>query len=85
MIAGTTMRYQMDALPLLAILAALGLWQVVRPFVRAGRSYYTVSGIIWVLSAWTFLVALAFGFTGYQNLFEHQNPKLYHKIEKIFT
>jgi hypothetical protein len=85
MMYATSMRYEMDGLPLLTLLAVLGLWQVVRPFVRAGRSYYTVSGIIWVLSAWTFLVALAFGFTGYGHFFVKQNPKLYHKIEKIFS
>lgn len=85
MIAGTTMRYLMDALPLLAIGAALGMWQLARPFVRSGRTYYTLSGIIWVLAAWTFWFAFLFGFDGYSQSFKEHNPKLFMKFHKAFS
>jgi hypothetical protein len=84
-LSGNTMRYLMDCLPLLALAAGLGIWQAARPFVRDGRTYYTLAGTLWVLSAWTLLVALAFGFGGYSESFKEHNPRLYQKLERTFS
>ncbi|HEV7298870.1 MAG TPA: hypothetical protein VGN72_05845 [Tepidisphaeraceae bacterium] len=85
-LTATTMRYLMDCLPMLALAAGVGIWQAARPFVRAGRTYYTLAGILWVVSAWTLLVALMFGFTGYSpGAFEERNPKLWQKFQVFFA
>jgi len=84
-LAATTMRYLMDFQPLLALATGIGIWQAARPFVRSRRTYYTLAGVLWVLSAWTLLVAFAFGFGGYANNFKEHNPKLYQKFEKFFS
>jgi hypothetical protein len=66
-LSASTMRYQMDFLPLLTLAAVFGIWQLARPFVRAERTYYTLAGVVAVLSVWTFVVAILFGFGGYSD------------------
>ena len=74
---GSTQRYLMDLWPAVAVLAAIGLWQLFPPGRRptvAGRA--VVVGLV----AWTLALGVLLGFTGYFDHFRTWNRSLYRSL-----
>ncbi|HMD89795.1 MAG TPA: hypothetical protein VKF38_11590 [Anaerolineaceae bacterium] len=79
-----SMRYELDVLPLMAILAFLGFawgYQLLGSHRKLHRVYVCVAVI---LLLYTLIVGLLLGFTGYNNHFQTVNPDLFVRLTNFF-
>jgi hypothetical protein len=83
-LAGSTMRYLLDAVPCLTLLAALGYWQVLSRLDRRWKASLAVNLIAAALVAGQAAVGLLLAVTGYWRHFANQNPQLYAAMCRFF-
>jgi len=80
-----SMRHEVDFVPTLCLLAAVGFWQsydslTQRPLIRSA-----LVGLAWLLTAATVIVALLLAMTGFQGNFETYNPGLFRHLTAFFS
>jgi hypothetical protein len=80
-VQGSTMRYLMDTVPCLTILAALGYWHLLADKPRWGRAIHTILILIIFLQS---VLGLLLGWTGYRNHFATFNPGLNNALRSFF-
>lgn len=80
----SSMRYELDILPTLALLAGLGTWFVLGTLrKKPGWWGLFVIGVL-ILSFATLGIGFLMGFSGYNNHFEAANPGLYYSLMHFF-
>jgi hypothetical protein len=80
-----SMRYQGDFVPILMLVAVIGLWGALAERMRYGRSIAGYSLAALVFMAWTAIAGLLLGVTSYHARFEKLNPELFKWLTDALT
>ncbi|MGB2897468.1 MAG: hypothetical protein WBB65_15070 [Anaerolineales bacterium] len=81
----TSMRYLTDGLPVLLLLATLGMWIGICKLKdrRLGRLIFSI--LVWGITLYSAVTGFLLSVTGYQARFEHLNPELFERLTRLFT
>jgi len=82
MIFSASMRYEAEFLSSVLLLATLGGWSLLR-LPRARLGTWLARLMYGGLAVATVLIGVAYGFSGYFDLFANQNPQLFARLEKL--
>ena len=81
----TSMRYLTDGLPVLLLLATLGMWIGICELKdrRLGRLIFSI--LVWGITLYSAVIGLLLSVTGYHARFENLNPDLFDRLTRLFT
>jgi hypothetical protein len=77
-VSGATMRYLLDCVPSLTVLAALGYWQMLEAAEARPRLGREIRAAARLAVAWQSMLGVLLGFTGYYGHFMNFNARLMH-------
>lgn len=83
-VPGYTERYELDFLPYLVMAATLGWAELIRGAKSARRAMWWRRGGL-ALAAWSVIVGVAIGFTGYYDGFKYLDADRFRALERAFS
>lgn len=81
----TSMRHLIDVLPMLLILATLGMWIGFSKVQNRKPRRWVFSILVWGITLYSAVIGLLLSVTGYHARFENLNPELFDRITRLFT
>ena len=81
----TSMRHLTDVLPMLLLLATLGMWIGIGKLQDRRLGLWVFSILVWGITLYSAVIGLLLSVTGYQARFEHLNPELFERLTRLFT
>jgi hypothetical protein len=78
------LRYQLDALPCVIILSAIGYWSLLQSLHNRPRLAQTVKWAAAILILGQIVLGLFLGLTGEEDALHNHNPDLYHALYRYF-
>jgi hypothetical protein len=81
----TSMRHLIDVLPMLLLLATLGMWIGFSKVQNRKPRRWVFSILVWVITLYSAVIGLLLSVTGYHARFENLNPELFERITRLFT
>jgi hypothetical protein len=83
--SGSSMRYELDAVPAASVLAVLGAWQLARVLRRGSWAMYALVTTTTVLTVISLFASGVLGLSGYGDNFKNNNPDLYQWMSDFFS
>ncbi len=80
-----SMRHEVDFVPTLGLLAAIGFWEAYRRLTDHPFARRMVTALAFVLALASVLAGTLLAMTGFQGNFETYNPQLFHQLTAIFS
>ena len=81
----TSMRHLIDVIPMLLLLASLGMWIGFFKVQNRKPRRWMFSILVWGLTLYSAVIGLLLSVTGYHARFENLNPELFERITRLFT
>ena len=81
----TSMRHLTDVLPMLLLLATLGMWIGICKLKDRRLERWVFSILVWGITLFSAVTGFLLSVTGYQARFEHLNPELFERLTRLFT
>jgi len=81
----TSMRHLIDVLPMLLILATIGMWIGFSKVQNCKPRFWAFSLLVWGITLYSVVTGFLLSVTGYHARFENLNPELFERITRLFT
>jgi hypothetical protein len=81
----TSMRHLTDVIPILLILATLGMWIGFYKVQNRRPRRWVFSTLVWGITLYSAITGFLLSVTGYHARFENLNPELFDRLTRLFT
>jgi hypothetical protein len=81
----TSMRHLTDVIPILLILATLGMWIGFYKVQNRRPRRWVFSILVWGITLYSAVIGFLLSVTGYHARFENLNPELFDRLTRLFT
>jgi hypothetical protein len=81
----TSMRHLTDVIPILLVLATLGLWIGFYKVQNSKPRRWVFSFLVWGITLYSAVTGFLLSVTGYHARFENLNPELFDRLTRFFT